>query len=90
MKKNYTTLRDLIDAKESLTDEEADAFVVLFGSRCSAKTKNRLRGMVRYSVSQLPGLGIFERIRIRPTVEYVAGQSYQDEIRTVRELIIKG
>lgn len=88
--KNYTTLRDLIDRKESLTEDETNAFVSLFGSRCSDKTKRRLRGILRYDVSRLPGLGIFERVRIRPEVSYVAGQSYPDEIRTVREAIIHG
>lgn len=90
MQKSYTTLRDMIDAKESLTDAEAENFVAVFGARCSDKTKRRLKSVVRYSVSGLPGLGIFERVRIRPEVAYVAGQSYPDEIRTVRELIIKG
>lgn len=90
MEKNYTTLRDLIDRKESLTEGETEDFVAVFGARCSEKTKRRLKSIVRYSVSSLPGLGIFERVRIRPHIEYVAGQSYPDEIRTVREAIIKG
>jgi TnpA family transposase len=72
-----------------LTDEEIAGVVGLIGFRCSLKTKDILERRLK-SISMLSNYGIFGRLIVSPKQHYNAGQSYPDEIRTVRELLIKG
>lgn len=85
------TLSDVISTGK-LTDEQHVQLVELLGWRCRQGTKDILARRLRFP-STLKNYGIFSRVVIdgaREGVHYIAGQSYPDEIRTIRELILKG
>ena len=76
---------------ETLTDSDVEQIVAIVGKRCRVKTVNRLRSILTYSKSLIGNYGIYSRlIRENGTWSYVAGQSYPDEIRTLRECILNG
>lgn len=81
---------NLNNMKGQLTEDDIDKLVCLIGYRCRIKTLNRIRSVLTYPRG-LQSYGIFDRVIKRPDGkwEYVAGQSYDDEIKTVRELIVK-
>jgi hypothetical protein len=83
---NPYTLNDAA-INHDLTGDEINALVNLLGARCHNKTKNRLFYAIKFNQKKY---GIFSRVWIRPNVEYCAGQSYPDEIRTVRKLLLGG
>ncbi len=77
--------------KEKLTENDIDQLVEVIGSRCQVKTVNRLRSMLTYGRSTIPSFGILERlIKENGKWGYCAGQSYTDEIKTVRNIILEG
>lgn len=77
------------DLKPSLTLEEIDELVILVTHGCRYKTKTRLRSILTYGINSIDSYGIFNRlIKENGKWTYVAGQSYTDEIRTVRECIL--
>ena len=76
-----------ISDKVALSETEIDELICLLGSHCQERTKR----MLRYALSAVPDIrsyGIYGRVYITPRVEYCAGQSYPDEIRTVRSCLI--
>lgn len=77
--------------KDKLTDKDIDSIIETIGYRCWVNTLNRLRGNLTYSASQIPSYGIMDRLykTDKGDWHYCAGQSYPDEIRTVREIILK-
>lgn len=78
------------DLKTNLTENDIDQLVNLLGHRCRVRTCQRIRSVLTYSPSMIPVYGILNRlIKEGDTWHYCAGQSYPDEIRTVREIIIK-
>ena len=85
-KKEYDTLSKRISAKKELTENEIEELMSVLTSGCRQKTKN----IIRFALNCVPDIqnfGIFERVHLKPYVSYCAGQSYPDEIRTVRELL---
>ena len=76
------------DKDNSFTEEQLDELVKLIGSGCRQDTKDRLYRRLSM-LSLMPNYGIYNRVDILP-IGYCAGQSYPDEIRTVRQLILKG
>lgn len=70
-----------------LTEAEQDALHALLTKQCQQRTKGRVAFALRV-VPDISSYGIYGRVMITPHVEYVAGQSYPDEIRTVRELLM--
>lgn len=79
------------DEKTKLTQVDIDQLVLLLTYRCRIKTTNSIRSILTYSPSLIPQYGIFNRlIKENDRWEYVAGQSYTDEMRTLRECILKG
>lgn len=77
------------DLKASLTEDDIDALIEIIGKRCHIKTCKRLRSILTYSPSTVENLGILERlVKENGQWHYIAGQSYPDEIRTVREIIL--
>lgn len=77
--------------KEVLTETDINELVNLVGYRCRVQTVNRLRSMLTYGRSTIPQYGILERlIKENGSWSYCAGQSYIDEIKTVRNIILKG
>lgn len=84
--------KNLNNQKTQLTEDDIDQILTIVGHRCRIKTVNRLRSILTYGPSTVPHYGIFERLikEENGNWRYVAGQSYTDEIRTLRECIIKG
>lgn len=79
------------DLKAKLTEQDIDEILKIVGYRCRIKTCNRLRSIITYSPSLIPTYGILERLMKEDAGwVYVAGQSYPDEIRTLRNIILKG
>lgn len=75
-----------IESKKALSDQEINELVGIFGARCKGKTKTKLH----HALSMVPAItpyGIYRRVHLNP-IDYCAGQSYPDEIRTVRSLLI--
>lgn len=87
--KRQDTLQNRIDAKVGLTDSDVEEITTILTQRCQARTVNA----VRWALMGLPNgynFGIFGRVvKDDNGWSYCAGQSYPDEIRTVRELLIK-
>lgn len=81
---------NLNNHRDKLTEQDIDELVALIGHRCRHNTLRMLRAHLTYSVNAIPKYGILERV-IKENGEwsYCAGQSYTDEIRTVREIILK-
>jgi hypothetical protein len=83
--------RNFNNLKNDLTIEDVDQLVAIIGNRTRLKTKNRLRSILSYGVSTIPVCGILDRLTEEcGQWSYCAGQSYPDEIRTIREIILKG
>lgn len=75
-----------IDTDTPLTEDEITQLTTLLCQKCHRETKERFRR----SLSHLTvNYGIFRRVELNP-VAYTAGQDYREEIRTVRNLILKG
>jgi hypothetical protein len=76
---------------EFISVPNAEALVSLVSRRCRKDTKDKLSR--RVSVPTLiPIVGIFSRVMFdteNGTWGYCAGQSYPDEIRWVREFLLK-
>ena len=80
---------NLNNHRDKLTEQDIDELVALLGSRCREKSLRLLRAHLTYSASAIPHYGILERvIKENGQWTYVPGQSYSDEIRTVRKIII--
>lgn len=83
-----TSLYDRLQYGPELTDAEIDSLVELLGHRCHERTKHRLASCLKYS-SGVSLVGILGRVELHKSkASYCAGQSYPDEIRTVRNHII--
>lgn len=88
------TLENRISADVELESSEIEALESLFCKRCQPRTRSAFRQRLQAGLSQ--SFGIYGRVvfdskdeKGQPAVEYVAGQSYPDEVRRVRELIIR-
>lgn len=77
--------------KNNLSSEDIAQIVSILGYRCRTNTVHRLKAMLTYGTSIIPQFGILDRLmKENGKWTYYAGQSYVDEIRTVRNIIIKG
>jgi hypothetical protein len=75
--------------KSNLTDQDIDELVAIIGHRCRPKTKTRIRSILKYDASKIPMAGILDRLsKESHGWQYFAGQSYPDEIRVVRNIIL--
>jgi hypothetical protein len=82
------TLLGRIEEKRELTSREIDKCVKVLGSGCRWPTKRELRLVLGF-VPDIRGHGIYGRVLFEDgRVDYCAGQSYPDEIRTVRNLLL--
>jgi hypothetical protein len=80
-----------IDAGIELTEDEISELVDLLGKRCKVRTKNRIKWALMGCPDNIDNPGIFRRVLFNDGgrfVSYCAGQSYPDEIRTVRQCLI--
>lgn len=81
--------QNLNTLKQSLTENDIDQIVAIVCHRCRIKTTNRIRSILTYHPSSIPNYGIFDRLlKEGNTWSYCAGQSYPDEIRTLRDCIL--
>jgi hypothetical protein len=77
------------DLKSNLNENDIDQLVELLGSRVRSQNLAKLRRRLEQFPNLVPSYGILERLtKTEGTWEYTAGQSYPDEIRTVREIIL--
>lgn len=82
------SLANRISKRLELTEGEITSGVALLGDHCRARTKARLYWALK-ACPNMHSYGIYDRLHIENgAMSYCAGQSYPDEIRTVRELLI--
>lgn len=75
--------------KSILTESDIEQIVSIICHRCRIETYNRVRSILTYSPSSIGNYGIYDRLtKESGTWSYVAGQSYIDEIRTLRYCIL--
>lgn len=82
-------LTHAISGHYKLSEEDIDNLMQLLTSRCNPRTKYAVRAALR-NIQLEKSHGIYERVVKVPKIgrwQYVAGQSYPDEIRTVRSLL---
>ncbi len=89
-KSNPTRQINFNNYREHLNEDDIDQIVELVCQRCKASTYNDVRKALTLHSSLIPHLGIFERlIKENGGWRYIAAQSYPEEIKSVRELMIK-
>ena len=72
-----------------LSDSERASLVEVIGARCRANTKTRLARLVQLPLSNWTDYGIYRRVTfVDGEVDYICGQSWTDEMRTLRECIL--
>lgn len=77
------------DGQRCLTEAEQSSIYILLAKGCREKTRAKLSRRVELPLALWPDYGIFRRVSFdNGQAEYCAGQSYTDEIRTVRQLIL--
>lgn len=77
------------DGQRCLTEIQQASLYVLIGKGCRANTRAKLGRMVALPLALWQDYGIYRRVSFDNEIaEYCAGQSYTDEIRTVRECIL--
>jgi malate synthase len=78
------------DLKEILLPEDIDQLLDILGHRLRAKNYELLKRRLEKHSSLVPTYGILERL-VKDKYghwSYTAGQSYPDEIRVVRNIIL--
>jgi flavin-dependent dehydrogenase len=82
------TLLHRIVKKQALSQQEIESAVYVLGSGCRKETKRKL-ALVLNCVPDIRACGIYGRVFLEDgKVSYCPGQSYMDEIRTVRNLLL--
>jgi hypothetical protein len=82
------------NSPQGLTDHQQQEILSIIGKGCRADTKARLSRRLQLPLSLWVRYGDYSRLIIADDTEsapyYIAGQSYTDEIKTIRKLILKG
>jgi hypothetical protein len=82
------------DSQSALTDHQQTEILSIIGKGCRADTKDRLSRRLRMPLALFPSYGIFSRLIIADDNDrapyYICGQSWTDEMQTLRKLILKG
>ena len=87
---NQESIIEVINTR-GLSQQDIEEIIGIVGDRCRHNTKARLRSILTYGSSTIPDYGIMRRLMFtRGRWEYVAGQCYTSEIKTLRECILKG
>lgn len=82
---------DLNEHLSSGTVPDVDGLICMITYRCKQKTVDTLRRRLTTQVSLLRKHGIYNRMTHgEKGWEYCCGQSWNDEMRTIRECIING
>ena len=82
-------LNHAISGQYKLSEEDIDNLIQLLTSRCNDRTKYAVRSTLE-NIQQAKMYGIYERVAKGPKIgrwQYVAGQSYSEEVATVRSLL---
>lgn len=85
------TLQKLINEGADLTEEQKESLYILVAKGCRQTTKTRLaRKIFNISLACWENFGIYGRVHVEKDgrFSYCAGQSYPDEIRTLRDCIL--
>lgn len=83
------TLYDVCENGESLTPVQVDALMKVLGKGLRDRNKRRLRSVLTYGLHAVEKCGILERVYIEgDDVLYCACQSYPDEIRIIRQVLL--
>jgi len=79
---------NILKSEDNLTDDDIDQIISIVGKRCRIKTIHRLRSCLNFG--PFKSYGIFNRLIKDDNGEwsYIAGQSYPDEIKTLRQCIL--
>lgn len=84
------SLRDVIDGRAKLNAQERDSLHALLSTRCSAKTKARLRIRIDLLGPASSNYVIYGRVLFRnDRAEYTVGQYWIEERRLLRRLIME-
>lgn len=82
------------DSQPTLTDHQQTEILSIIGKGCRAETKARLSRRLQLPLALFPSYGIFSRLIIADDSDrapyYICGQSWADEMQTLRKLILKG
>lgn len=77
------------NAINALNEKQREAFLSLIGKGCRANTKEKLFLRLQVPLSLWKRYGIYSRVILTDNdVEYICGQSWNDEMRTLRECIL--
>jgi len=72
-----------------LTDEQVAGILDLVGKGCRSNTKEKLARRLKIPLCLWHRFGIYSRMVIEGNeVNYICGQSWTDEMRTLRECIL--
>jgi hypothetical protein len=76
---------------EYLTEKQQEAILDFVGKGCRAKTKEAIARRLRLPLSLWRDYGIYSRIMFddKRGADYCCGQSWTDEMRTLRECMTK-
>lgn len=93
--KQSFTLSNVIQHKNTLTDEQKEAFIDIFGQGCQAKRKGNLRKAIHdvETSDNFDNWSIYKQVIFtenEPYCAYFAGQDYSQGVKTIREAFTKG
>jgi len=72
-----------------LSESEQTILLTIIGKGCRANTKDKLTRRIALPLSLWTDYGIFRRVTFENgEVDYICGQSWTDEMRTLRECIL--
>lgn len=78
------------ELKNELTEDDRQQLLEILGHRCRQSTKKKLQNRLERFSESVPQYGIIDRLLYeRGQWQYCAGQSYIDEIRTVRKIFLE-
>ena len=84
------TLSDVIDGRAKLNAQERGSLFALISTRCSAKTKEKLRTYIDMLGPACTNYGIYRRVIFRDNrADYIVGQYWPGERRLLRRLIME-
>ena len=73
-----------------LGEKQIEALVKMIGHGCRKETKNRLWRRLSLPLSLLQNHGIYDRLIITDNgCDYTCGQSWTDEMRVLRDCLLK-
>jgi hypothetical protein len=77
------------DTSNTLSDQEKAEILAMVGNRCRAETKRKLARRLDLPLSLWDSFGIYDRVKFaNGRVDYITGQDYTYEMRTLRECIL--